>query len=142
MSDIDINQVELWGEHGTIRDDMPPRQTVEDYLSTLPEALAQGSVFKIYVTCDVTYQIDYNAGIKLGAMTGLDTSAVPLSVEGAVKLARQTWRGMYEGFGEETRAIITQERNPAESPDKYPKAMEKLVTVFKVFWGKINPNAK
>lgn len=137
MTEEMINHTELWTDKGTFSEDMPPRQTVTEFVDGLPEYIQQGCVFKMYVTCDVTMQTDYNTGIKLGAMAGIDTSAVTLSVEQAVTLARHTWRSMYEGFGDEVRGIINQERNPSESLDKYPKAMEKLVTAFKVFWGKI-----
>ena len=142
MTEELVNQAELWSDKGAFSEEMPPRQTVTEFVEGLPEYIQQGCVFKMYVTCDVTYQIDYNTGIKMGAMTGLDTSAVPLSVAGAVKLARETWRGMYEGFGEETRAIILQERIPSEqlakNIEKYPAQLQKLITVASVLWGIIH----
>ena len=128
-----INKAELWGDNGSFQVEMHPHH--EPDLSGIPDDLLQGHVFKMYITCDVRVQADFSTDLKMGTMMGLDLSSVPVSVDFAVKTAREAWRKMFDAYGDEVRSIIEQPRDPAENPDQYPKPMQKLVTAFKLFWG-------
>lgn len=125
-----LNKAELWGDMGAFAID-PTRPATD---ADIPDFLRMQHVFKMYITCDVTVQLADYTPVKMGAMIGMDTSAVPLTVDEGVTLARKTWRDMYNGFGEEAKAIIYQDR-PAPAPvsDKLDKALN----IVRLLWGKL-----
>lgn len=128
-----LNKAELWGDMGTFAID-PTRPATD---TDIPDFLADQIIFKMYVTCDVTVQMADYTPVKMGAMIGMDTSAVPLTVDEGVTLARKMWRDMYNGFGEEAKAIIYQDR-PAPAPVGEP--LEKALKVVRLLWGKLFGN--
>lgn len=125
-----LNKAELWGDMGTfaIYPEQPPADT------DIPDFLQGQHIFKMYITCSVTAQLADYTPVRFDAMVGLDTSAIPLTVDEGVTLARKTWRDLYNGFGDEIKTIIYQPRPDAEPVGKQ---LEKALTVARVLWGRI-----